>query len=139
MICLAEVANSCTSLGFSHCCKTANCWLKRANHHLNLDPVLSPSTGLAGFRIVIVVTTPRHFLRSHASSFTSLFFIIHSLLVFSTFVLVFLYDRVPPFFTTTTTHQMKAEMVSIFLILEYFIAREQRFCQAMRKLYFFYY
>ena len=57
MICLAAVANSCTSFGFSHCCKTANCWLKRANHHLNLDPVLSTSTGLAGFRMVIVITT----------------------------------------------------------------------------------
>ena len=31
-----------------------------------LDPVLSPSTGLVGFRMVIVFTTPCHFVRSHA-------------------------------------------------------------------------
>ena len=32
-----------------------------------LDPVLSPSTELAGFGMVIVFTTPRHFVRLHAS------------------------------------------------------------------------
>ena len=41
-----------------------------------LDPVLSPSTELAGFRMVIVFTTPRNFVRSHASSITSPFFFI---------------------------------------------------------------
>ena len=45
-------------------------------HHHMLDPVLSTSTELAGLRIVIVFTTPRHFVRSHASSFTSSFFFI---------------------------------------------------------------
>ena len=39
-----------------------------------LDPVLSPLTKLAGFCVVIVFTTPRRFVRSHASSFTSPFF-----------------------------------------------------------------
>ena len=41
-----------------------------------LDPVFSPSTELAGFRMVIVFTIPRHFVRSHASSFPSPFFFI---------------------------------------------------------------
>ena len=41
-----------------------------------LEQVSSPSTELAGFRTVIVFTTPRHFVRSHASSFTSPFFFI---------------------------------------------------------------
>ena len=36
-------------------------------HHLILDPVLSPSTELTGFRMVIVFTTPRHFDLSHVS------------------------------------------------------------------------
>ena len=39
-----------------------------------LDQVLS--TELARFRMVIVFTTPRHFVRSHASIFTSPFFIL---------------------------------------------------------------
>ena len=46
------------------------------HHHFMLDPVLSLLTELAGFRMVIVFTTPRHFVRSHASSFTSPFFFI---------------------------------------------------------------
>ena len=37
---------------------------------------MSPSTELAGFRMVIVFTTPRHFVRSRASSFPSPFFFI---------------------------------------------------------------
>ena len=41
-----------------------------------LDPVLSPSMELARFHMVIVFTKPRHFVRSHASSFTSPFFFI---------------------------------------------------------------
>ena len=41
-----------------------------------LDPVLSLSTELAGFRAVIFFTTPRHFVRSYASSFPSPFFFI---------------------------------------------------------------
>ena len=41
-----------------------------------LDPILSPSTELAGLHMVIVFTTPRHFVRSHASSFPSPFFFI---------------------------------------------------------------
>ena len=45
-------------------------------HHHMLDPVLSPSTELAGFRMVIVFTTPCHFVRSLASSFPSPFFVI---------------------------------------------------------------
>ena len=32
------------------------------HHHHKLDPILSPSTELAGFRMVIVFTTPRHFV-----------------------------------------------------------------------------
>ena len=35
--------------------------------------MLSPSTELTGFRMVIVVTTPRHFVRSSTSSFTTSF------------------------------------------------------------------
>ena len=46
------------------------------HHHHILDPVLFPSTDLHGFRLVIVFTTPCHFVRSHASSFTSPFFFI---------------------------------------------------------------
>ena len=63
-----------------------------AHHHYHmLDPVLPPSTELAGFRIVIVFTTSRHFVRSHASSFTSQFFFISFFTCFSTFVSVFLF------------------------------------------------
>ena len=51
-------------------------WLRYRNHHHMLDPVLFPLTELAGFYMVIVFTTPRHFVRSHASSFTSPFFFI---------------------------------------------------------------
>ena len=58
-----------------------------------LDLVLSPSTELTGFRLVIVFTTPRHFVRSYASSSPVHFSSSHSLLSFSTFVLVFLYYR----------------------------------------------
>ena len=48
------------------------------NHHYHhmLDPVLSTLTELAGFRMVIDITMPRQFVRSHASSFTSPFFFI---------------------------------------------------------------
>ena len=59
-------------------------------HHM-LDPVLSPSTELAGFRMVIVFTAPRHFVRSHISSSPVYFSSSHSLIAFSTFVLVFLF------------------------------------------------
>ena len=45
------------------------------SYHM-LDPVFSPSTELAGFRMVIVFTISRHFVRSHASSFPSPFFFI---------------------------------------------------------------
>ena len=34
-------------------------------HHHMLGSVLSPSTELAGFCMVFVLTTPRHFVRSH--------------------------------------------------------------------------
>ena len=52
--------------------------LANGYHHLHhmLDPIFSPSTELAGFRMVIVFTIPRHFVRSHASSFPSQFFFI---------------------------------------------------------------
>ena len=46
------------------------------HHHQMLDPILSPSTELAGFRMVIVFITPHHVVRSHASSFISPFFFI---------------------------------------------------------------
>ena len=39
-----------------------------------LDPVLFSLTKLARFCMIIVFTTPRHFVQSHASSFTSPFF-----------------------------------------------------------------
>ena len=45
------------------------------SYHM-LDPVFSPSTELAGFRMVIVFTIPSHLVRSHASSFPSPFFFI---------------------------------------------------------------
>ena len=44
-------------------------------HHI-VDPVLFPSTELAEFHIVIVFNMPRHFVQSHASSFTSPYFFI---------------------------------------------------------------
>ena len=50
-------------------------WSSTSSYHM-LDPVFSPSTELAGFRMVIVFTIPRHFVRSHASSFPSPFFFI---------------------------------------------------------------
>ena len=46
-----------------------------SSYHM-LDPVLSTSTELAGFRMVIVFTMPCHFIRLHASSFPSPFFFI---------------------------------------------------------------
>ena len=47
-----------------------------SSSYVGLDPVLSLSMELAGFRMVIVFTTPCHFVRSHASLFTSPFFFI---------------------------------------------------------------
>ena len=41
------------------------------HHYHMLDLALFPSTELAGFRMVIVFTTPRRFVRSHAFSFAS--------------------------------------------------------------------
>ena len=60
-----------------------------------LDPVLSPSTELARFHMDLVFTMPRHFVRSHASSFPSPFFFISFSTCFSSFVSVslFLYYR----------------------------------------------
>ena len=46
------------------------------SHHHMLDPILFPLTELAGFCMIIVFTTSCHFIRSHASSFTSPFFFI---------------------------------------------------------------
>ena len=45
-----------------------------------LDRLLSPPTELDGFRMVIIFTTLRHFVRLHASSHQSIF--LHSLLAF---------------------------------------------------------
>ena len=47
----------------------------KSSYHM-LDLVFSPSTELAQFRIVIVFTILRHFVRSDASSFPSPFFFI---------------------------------------------------------------
>ena len=65
------VSNSTTTIQFDH----------QVQHHIiisyhMLDPIISPSTELTEFRMVIVFTIPRHFVRSHASSFPSPFFFI---------------------------------------------------------------
>ena len=49
--------------------------ISSSSYHM-LNAVFSPSTELARFRLVIVFTIPRHFVRSHASSFSSPFFFI---------------------------------------------------------------
>ena len=60
----------------SHLCRFLSVSILHHHHHHMLDRVLSPSTELAGFRMAIVFTTPRHFVRSHSSSFPSPFFFI---------------------------------------------------------------
>ena len=50
--------------------------ISSSHHHLILNPVLSPSTEMAGFCIVIVFAMPCHLVRIHASSFTSQFLFI---------------------------------------------------------------
>ena len=81
----------------------------RYHHHFMLDPVLSPLTELAGFRMVIVFTTPHHFVQLHASSFTSPFFFIS----FST-----LFPRLFRSSSSSTTAHFKVQSVHyhIFII-----------------------
>ena len=63
-----------------------------SHHHLIFNSLFFSLTELSGFRMVIVFTTPRHFVQSHASCFTSQFFFSSSSTCFFLgFVLFFYY------------------------------------------------
>ena len=71
---------------FSVCIKNSTQFYVNSDHqsvllssslsHFKSGSRLSLSTEMTKFQIVIVCTKPSHFIRSHASSFTSLFFFI---------------------------------------------------------------
>ena len=106
--------NLCLTLSFvihNFVCKQLSSTLlnsyrfQRHTHHM-LDPVLSQSTKLARFRMVIVFTTPCHVVRSNASFFTS-----H----FSSPILYLLFPCLFRSSSTTTHFNFKAFLYHIFI------------------------
>jgi len=80
------------------------------HHRFSFDPVSSPSTELAGFRMVMDFTTSRHLSRLHTSSFTSTFlFISFSACFFFTFV---------SFVSSSVTQQFEAFNVIFSSVLK---------------------